>query len=125
MSYEPRIGPDGRDDPLTRALRDVYAPPRDEAYWSTLTQRIMARVDQERELEPWWQPLAAWARVGVVAACLAVTAAGVLASRNRPAQVRLAYKAVIDFESDASPKVTIVPSGDPIYGGTLLYVPSP
>ena len=42
MTYEPRIGPDGRDDDLTRTLRQIYAAPVEEGYWSTLAQRVMS-----------------------------------------------------------------------------------
>jgi hypothetical protein len=121
MSLEPRIGPSGRDDDLTRALRELYAPPSHEGYWPALAERIMARVGREKEHEAWWQPLASWARVGVVAAALAVTAAGILMTRTRQAQTRIAYEMMmID-----TPQIAAHHGDDFDRDATLLYVISP
>src|SRR6185437_14184614 len=89
MTYEPRIGPDGRDDDLTRALRQIYAAPAEEGYWSTLAQRIMSRIAGAVEAESWWSPLADWARVGIVAAAAAVIVAGLALTKSREAEARL------------------------------------
>jgi hypothetical protein len=43
MRMEPRIGPDGRDDELTRGLRELLAPAGGEAFWEGLERRIRAR----------------------------------------------------------------------------------
>ena len=50
MRLEPRIGPEGRDDELTRALRGLQAPPGGEAFWEGLERRILARVAGSRAL---------------------------------------------------------------------------
>ncbi len=96
MRFEPRIGPDGRDDDLTRGLRQLYAAPADEGYWRSLAERIMARVANELELEAWWQPLAAWARIGVIAAGIALAMASVALSRSRADEARIAYETIIE-----------------------------
>jgi hypothetical protein len=92
MTLEPRMGPHGRDDDLTRALRRIYAAPADEAYWSALERRIMARIVEEE----WWLPLAAWVRVGVVAAGVALAVASLTLVRNHRAEAQIAYRTVIE-----------------------------
>src|ERR687887_2136090 len=92
MTLEPRIGPHGRDDDLTRALRQLYAAPADEAYWRTLERRILARLVEEE----WWLPLAAWVRVGVIAAGVALTVASLALVRSHRAEAQFAYQAVIE-----------------------------
>jgi hypothetical protein len=74
--------PDDRpspDDPLTRALRDVYAPPP-ERYWDSLESRVVAAVRAGRSapssVSEWWHALAGWARPGLAAASVLVVVAG-------------------------------------------------
>ena len=74
MSIEHRIGPDGRDDDVTRELRSLYAAPTEDAYWQALQARILAAVSGAAPIavEAWWAPLSRWSRTGAVAAALAL-----------------------------------------------------
>jgi len=83
------------DDELTRALRAIYAPPSDSAYWSFLERRILDRI-VAGEGEAWWAVPAAWLRVGLLAAGIAVIAAGTLMLRTQTQMARAEYEAVID-----------------------------
>lgn len=125
MSFEPRIGPEGRDDDLTRGLRELYAPPADEAYWHALAQRIMVRIGRDGEQEGWWQPLAAWVRFGVAAAGFAITAAGVLMTQRQQTQTRIAYKTVIETPRTIPLQIATEHQGESDRDATLLYVISP
>ena len=121
MTLEPRIGPHGREDDLTRALRRLYAAPADEAYWRTLEGRVMARVLEEE----WWEPLAAWVRVGVVAAGLALAAATLTLIRSHRAEARIAYQTVIETPL-AAPLQTATETGTASEREAMLrYVISP
>ena len=121
MTLEPRIGPRGRDDDLTRALRRLYAAPADEVYWSTLERRIMARVAEEE----WWLPLAAWVRVGVIAAGIALAVASLTLVRNHRAEAQIAYRTVIETPRTA-PLQMATESGTASEREALLrYVISP
>jgi hypothetical protein len=121
MTLEPRIGPHGREDDLTRDLRRLYAAPADEAYWSALERRIMARVAEEE----WWEPLAAWVRVGVVAAGLALAVASLALVRSHQAEARMAYQTVIETPRTA-PLQMATESGTASERDALLrYVISP
>jgi hypothetical protein len=93
-------GGPGDHDPLTDALRALYAAPGGDGYWDALEQRIMARVSEPGE---WWQVVAGWTRVGLVAAgiaaCIAVAAA---AQAREAAAARLAYEAVLEVAPTAT-----------------------
>jgi hypothetical protein len=81
------------DEPVTRALRELYAPPAGEGYWSDLEARIMARIAQA---EPaWWAELGRWARPALVAAALLVLAAGLVVFRTEEEATQLAYEDVL------------------------------
>src|SRR5918912_690551 len=121
MTLEPRIGPHGRDDDLTRALRRLYAPPADEAYWRALERRIMARVADEE----WWEPLAAWVRVGVVAAGVALLVASLTAVRRHQAEARVAYQAVIETPRTAPLQMATESGTASERDAMLRYVISP
>ena len=54
MTNQMRIGPEGRDDAVTRALRELYASPDDPAFWDRLEARILASVAAEGD--GWWAP---------------------------------------------------------------------
>ena len=45
------------DTELTRALRDLYAPPADPQYWDSLEARILAHVATREEVTMWWSAL--------------------------------------------------------------------
>ena len=121
MTLEPRIGPHGRDDDLTRALRQLYAAPTDETYWSTLERRIMARVVQEE----WWLPLAAWVRVGVVAAGLALAVASLTFIRSHQAEAQIAYQTVIETARTAPLQMATESGTASERDAVLRYVISP
>jgi hypothetical protein len=93
MTDMPRIGPEGRDDWLTRALREMYAAPADAPFWAALEGRIMARIAEE---DAWWAPFAGWVRLGVVAAGVAAAAVGLAIADAREAEARLAYEVVVE-----------------------------
>lgn len=76
-----KIDGDALDPDLAADIRDLYLPPAvargDLSYWSSLEQRIMARVNDPLflvSLEPqrWWTVLEGWSRAGLVAAGIAV-----------------------------------------------------
>ena len=92
MSDYLRLHPD-EDDPISRRLRELHAPPAGESYWSELEARIMARIAQA---EPaWWSELGRWARPGLAAAAALVIAAGVLLFRTRDEATQIAYEDVL------------------------------
>ena len=64
------------DSELTSALREMYAAPVDDGYWTSLEGRIMARVRQAEEQGEWWSVFAEWRAAGLVAAALMLTLAG-------------------------------------------------
>ncbi len=84
-----------RDDELTQQLRAIYAPPADAAYWSALERRILQHLDAG-ESDEWWAVSAAWLRVGLVAAGIAVIVAGTLVLRTQTQMARAEYETVID-----------------------------
>src|SRR5665647_1827377 len=61
MRMEPRIGPAGRDDEVTRALRALHAPAGGEAFWEGLERRILARVTNTDD-DIWWRQFSRWRR---------------------------------------------------------------
>lgn len=125
MTFDSRIGPRGREDDLTNALRAIYAPPADERYWSDLAQQIMARVTSDGESDAWWQPFARLARVGVLAASVALAVASIALTRSRAVDTRLAYDAL--SEAPRTPPLQIAVEPDPISEreATLRYVIAP
>ena len=81
------------DDPVTRELRALHAPPAAESYWADLEARIMARIAQA---EPaWWSELGRWARPALVAAATLLLTAGLLLVRSRDAATQVAYEDVL------------------------------
>lgn len=126
MSLEPRIGPHGRDDDLTRALRTLYAAPGGDAYWAALTSRIMARISGDAAAELWWQPLARWARVGLIAAAVALIAARLAVSHDDTArEIPIAYDGVLETPQNVSLQLATDGSTRSTRDATLQYVISP
>lgn len=117
-----RIGPGGRDDNLTRALRAIYARPTDAAYWTALEARIMARVVEE--VDGWWTPFRGWVRMGIVAAGIAGIAAGTVVVRDRDAQTRFAYREVIETPRTLTAQIA-TETGESPREATLQYLISP
>jgi hypothetical protein len=101
MKMEPRIGPDGRDDELTRALRSVYAPPGGEAFWEALERRILARVSSNED-DMWWRQLSRWRRGLALAGAAAIMVAGVVGHYSNRERSMAAYR-----EIDASRVVAV------------------
>jgi hypothetical protein len=92
-----------QDDEVTTAedaivrekLGELYAAPTDPAYWSELQVRVLSRIaDSDPGL--WWVFLGRWARAGIVAAALALMAAGVASVARESAENQLAYQRVLD-----------------------------
>jgi hypothetical protein len=125
MTFDSRIGPNGREDDLTSALRAIYAPPADERYWSDLAQRIMARISNEGEGDAWWQPFARLARVGVLAAGVALAIASVALTRDRTAKPSLAYETITDMPRTSLLQIAIEPDVNSEREATLRYVIAP
>lgn len=123
MRSEPRIGPDGRDDDVTRALRMAYAAPRDPSYWETLEAKIMARI--RGESEGWWQPLSGWGPIGLIAAGLALAVAGLTVTRTHQAEARLAYQMIMETPRTVPQELAIASDDESVRDVTLHYVISP
>ena len=88
------------DEEVTQLLRDVYASPAANAsYWDTLESRILARIAGAGEAPEWWGVFHGWVRVGLAAAVLAGVLSGAALLREREAQERLAYEAVMESAS--------------------------
>jgi hypothetical protein len=125
MTFDSRIGPNGREDEITNALRDIYAPPADESYWSDLAQRIMTRISNESEGDLWWQPFARLARVGVLAAGVALAIASIALTRDRAAEPSLAYETIADMPRTSLLQISIEPDANSEREATLRYVIAP
>lgn len=88
------------DEEVTRVLRDVYVSPSANAsYWDMLESRIMTRIAGAGETPEWWGVFHGWVRVGLAAAVLAGVLTGAALLREREAQERLAYDAVMESAS--------------------------
>jgi hypothetical protein len=124
MMFEPRIGPDGRDDDLTRALRALYAPPSAEAYWLMLERRVLAGLGRAEE-EGWWRELARWCRVGVLVASAAVVLAGVALWRDKQASEQFAFETLIESSRVAPMRFAANDGSNEMRDATLRFVISP
>ena len=118
-----RIGPQGRDDDVTRGLREIYAPPSDAAYWTALEARIMAHIVEE--VEGWWSPFREWVRLGLVAAGIAGIAAGTAAVRSHNAQTALAYRTVVETPRTLTAQIATQTGDQSVREATLQYLISP
>ena len=89
----------GADPRVTAALRAHYAAPQPDAYWEGMEQSIMRRLSAAtsgvvRELRPtWWSGFAEFRTadlraVGMIAATLALLAAGAAFVRDQEANAR-------------------------------------
>lgn len=90
---------EGPDAELTKALREIYAPPAAASYWDGLEQQIMSYVrDRSATVIPvnWWSDLASWAGPGLAAAALLFVAAGLVLSKQKDEDLRVSYEAVTD-----------------------------
>jgi hypothetical protein len=123
MRSESRIGPNGRDDDLTRVLRAAYAAPPDPTYWDVLERKIMARIRGEGE--GWWQPLSGWGPLGLLAAGLALAVAGLTLTRVHEAEARLAYQMVMETPRVVPQELAVAREGTPAREATLRFVVPP
>jgi hypothetical protein len=120
---EPRIGPEGREDELTRALRAIYARPDDVRFWDDLERRILARV-REEDLG-WWQPFRNWVNVGLAAAGLVGLAAGLALMHERDAEARLAYETIVETPRTLAQQLATETVTVPTREATLQYLIEP
>ncbi|HKO15393.1 MAG TPA: hypothetical protein VJU87_04085 [Gemmatimonadaceae bacterium] len=114
-----RLHTDGGDDEVARELRELYAPPQGESYWSELEARIMARV-AEVDLG-WWGELERWARPALIAAALLILAAGVAMFRARQTETEVAYESIL-APGPAPIETSIRPTLEGDREATLRYV---
>jgi hypothetical protein len=125
MTPDHRIGPDGPDGEIARALRAEYAAPEGELYWRGLHARIMARVGAAAEGEHWSSPLARWARVGGLAAAVAILFAGVTLWREREARARYALDTVLLQSNGPHAQLSAAAGQTPDDDAVLHYLLTP
>ena len=123
---------DEGDPKLTRVLRDVYAAPREQAYWDGLETRILSLIAASRlgivQLQPnWWSVLGRWAAPGLAAAGLLFVAAGLVLSRENEAELQTTYEEtteppVVDVLPGAVHVVTAPNDGSSQHEATFRYV---
>jgi hypothetical protein len=114
MKIERNTPAEPGDEEVTRVLRDLYASPSPNAsYWDSLESRIMARIAGAGEAPEWWGVFHGWVRIGLAAAVLAGVLSGAALLRERDAQERLAYDAVMESASVI-----------PVAGPTIARAPS-
>lgn len=123
MSDQLRIGPNGRDDDVTRALRDIYASPDDPAFWDALEAKILARVASEGEA--WWLPFQEWMRTGLVAAGILVAAAALTLAQLRTDSRREAMQSVIETPRTLAHQMATETTPLPDREATLRLVTAP
>lgn len=123
MKLEPRIGPDGRDDELTRALRVMHAPRGGEAFWEMLERRILARVASSED-DQWWRQLAHWRRGLAIAGAAAVLVAAIAARHSNHERSVAAYRE-LDASSVAPVQVASETEREASRDVTLRYVMGP
>jgi hypothetical protein len=80
---------------IQEKLAQIYAAPSDPAYWSDLQVRILSRV-ADSDPGMWWVFLGRWSRAGVVAAALALMAAGVASVMTQQREELFAEENVLD-----------------------------
>jgi hypothetical protein len=83
-------GPDGD---VTRALRQLYSAPPEDAYWRGLEARILSHLTTAPVT--WWDELGRWARPALVAAAVLMLAAGVAVFRSYQADRQGTYEAML------------------------------
>ena len=123
MRMEPRIGPSGRDDEMTRALRGMYAPPGGEAFWEGLERRILARVASSED-DQWWRQVARWRRGLALVGAAAIVVAALAARHSSQAQSLAAYRE-IDASTIAPVQVASETEREASRDVTLRYVMGP
>lgn len=123
MTDNLRIGPEGRDDAVTRLLREVYTSPDDPGYWEALESRILARIAAEGEA--WWLPFQDWMRTGLVAAGILVAAVALTLAQLRTESRREAMQTVIETPRTLAHQMATETSTLPDREATLRLVTAP
>lgn len=108
------------DQRVLRALRALYAPPSNEAYWDSLEARILARITGADRAE-WWMVVGSWARLGIIAAAAAIVAVSFAMHHSQSADASLAYESVVEA-TPQFPAQTARADGPAGRGATLHYV---
>ena len=85
------------DPRVTTALRARFAAPSDEAYWSGLQSRVMARIGSNARVS-WLQIAAGWARPGLAAAAVILVVAAALLGSSRADTDPVTFATVADAE---------------------------
>src|SRR5437870_3354994 len=93
MTDHLRLHDDGPDGDLTRGLRQIYAAPREDAYWKSLEARILSHLVTAPTT--WLDELNQWARPALVAAAVVMLAAGVAVLRAHQADQEGTYEAML------------------------------
>jgi len=87
---------DSLDESFRSLIRDAYAPPGGDDYWTGLESRIMSRVASRAPGETaWWNVLAPWARPALVAAAAIFALAGVINEQLVDSDEQVAYDSVV------------------------------
>ena len=85
-----------RDDAVTNALRELYAAPAGDAYWTALEARVLSALDAEESV---FSLSDRWLRRGLVAAAVIVLIAGALVWRAQTAAERsMAFEGATEIE---------------------------
>jgi hypothetical protein len=104
------------DDPVTRGLREIHAPPAGESYWTSLEARIMARIAQADS--GWWYELGHLTRPALAAAAALLIAAALLVFRMRDEETQIAYEDVLAAPTPISVAGTARPASlQGLHGG--------
>ncbi len=119
VPMDPRF--DGADETVTSMLREMYAPPTDEAYWSRLEASIMARVTGDPGAS-WWTVVSGWVPAGVAAAAVACLLAGFALMQERAAERQIAYEQAMRGSAPVSVQTVVRPSSMSERDATLQLV---
>ena len=93
MSDHLRLHDDGPDGDVARGLRQLYAAPREDAYWRDLEARILSHLTSAPVT--WLDELDHWVRPALVAAAVVILAAGVAVFRAYQVDQQRAYEAML------------------------------
>jgi hypothetical protein len=110
-----------QDPRVTAALRALFAPPDDPAYWSALEASMLARVAED---EDWTAPFAHWMSAGLIAVALATLIVGAALVRTHEVEARemaTLLETPVSFPARVAAEVT-EPDGRE---ATLRYVIEP
>lgn len=110
---------DSLDDQIVRAIQSAYSPPvagDKNAYWNTLQQRIMARVEAAlpaRRGQGWWSVLSGWSEVGLVAAAALFVVGGFVSQKLGEPEDQVAYESVTPVTPEAiSARTQLITASD-------------